>query len=96
MISKGFSENRNHWIQSKFYQQRTYHSRNTEEQQPDVGKEFDHQSIFLWLRMWGRKNRETIETELKKVFDKSEIIVKEDLMAAAYAAYKGTLQLCVF
>ncbi|AZB24688.1 MULTISPECIES: BadF/BadG/BcrA/BcrD ATPase family protein [Chryseobacterium] len=35
------------------------------------------------------KNRETIETELKKVFDKSEIIVKEDLMAAAYAAYKG-------
>lgn len=35
------------------------------------------------------KNRETIETELKKVFDKAEIIVKEDLMAAAYAAYKG-------
>ncbi|MCS4305378.1 BadF/BadG/BcrA/BcrD ATPase family protein [Chryseobacterium sp. BIGb0232] len=35
------------------------------------------------------KNRETIEIELKKVFDKAEIIVKEDLMAAAYAAYKG-------
>lgn len=35
------------------------------------------------------KNRQTIETELKKVFHKAEIIVKEDLMAAAYAAYKG-------
>lgn len=35
------------------------------------------------------KNRETMETELKKVFHKAEIIVKEDLMAAAYAAYKG-------
>ncbi|MGE8554399.1 BadF/BadG/BcrA/BcrD ATPase family protein [Chryseobacterium jejuense] len=35
------------------------------------------------------KNRKTIEAELKKVFDKSEIVVKEDLMAAAYAAYKG-------
>ncbi|MDM1557379.1 ATPase [Chryseobacterium indologenes] len=35
------------------------------------------------------KNREIIETELKKVFNKAEIIVKEDLMAAAYAAYKG-------
>lgn len=35
------------------------------------------------------KNRQTIETELRKVFDKAEIIVKEDLMAAAYAAYKG-------
>ncbi|MEJ5105380.1 BadF/BadG/BcrA/BcrD ATPase family protein [Chryseobacterium sp. MYb328] len=35
------------------------------------------------------KNRETIEVELKKIFDKAEIIVKEDLMAAAYAAYKG-------
>ncbi|WP_347217179.1 BadF/BadG/BcrA/BcrD ATPase family protein [Chryseobacterium sp.] len=35
------------------------------------------------------KNRETIEAELKKVFDKAKIIVKEDLMAAAYAAYKG-------
>ncbi|WP_160139210.1 BadF/BadG/BcrA/BcrD ATPase family protein [Chryseobacterium sp. c4a] len=35
------------------------------------------------------KNRETIEVELKKVFGKAEIIVKEDLMAAAYAAYKG-------
>ncbi len=35
------------------------------------------------------KNRETIEAELKKVFDKAEIIVKEDLMAAAYAAYQG-------
>lgn len=36
-----------------------------------------------------KKNCETIEAELKKVFDKAEIIVKEDLMAAAYAAYKG-------
>lgn len=35
------------------------------------------------------KNRETIEEELKKVFGKAEIIVKEDLMAAAYAAYSG-------
>lgn len=35
------------------------------------------------------KNRQTIETELRKVFDKAEVIVKEDLMAAAYAAYKG-------
>ncbi|AZB08799.1 ATPase [Chryseobacterium sp. G0162] len=35
------------------------------------------------------KNREIIEAELKKVFSKAEIIVKEDLMAAAYAAYKG-------
>lgn len=35
------------------------------------------------------KNREIIEAELKKVFNKAEIIVKEDLMAAAYAAYKG-------
>lgn len=35
------------------------------------------------------KNREIIEAEIKKVFGKAEIIVKEDLMAAAYAAYKG-------
>ena len=35
------------------------------------------------------KNRQTIESELRKVFDKAEVIVKEDLMAAAYAAYKG-------
>ncbi|WP_333597928.1 BadF/BadG/BcrA/BcrD ATPase family protein [Chryseobacterium flavum] len=36
-----------------------------------------------------QKNCETIENELKKVFGKAEIIVKEDLMAAAYAAYSG-------
>lgn len=36
-----------------------------------------------------KKNCETIEAELKKVFVKAEIIVKEDLMAAAYAAYSG-------
>ncbi|MFP3834888.1 ATPase [Chryseobacterium sp. SIMBA_028] len=36
-----------------------------------------------------KKNCETIEEELKKVFGKAEIIVKEDLMAAAYAAYSG-------
>lgn len=35
------------------------------------------------------KNREIIEAEIKKVFGKAEIVVKEDLMAAAYAAYKG-------
>ena len=36
-----------------------------------------------------KKNCETIEEELTKVFGKAEIIVKEDLMAAAYAAYSG-------
>ena len=36
-----------------------------------------------------KKNCETIEEELKKVFLKAEFIVKEDLMAAAYAAYSG-------
>lgn len=36
-----------------------------------------------------KKNCETIEEELKKIFTKAEIIVKEDLMAAAYAAYSG-------
>lgn len=36
-----------------------------------------------------KKNCETIEEELLKVFGKAEVIVKEDLMAAAYAAYNG-------
>ncbi|MCT2408171.1 ATPase [Chryseobacterium antibioticum] len=36
-----------------------------------------------------KKNCETIEEELKKIFTKAEIVVKEDLMAAAYAAYGG-------
>ncbi|PKF72455.1 BadF/BadG/BcrA/BcrD ATPase family protein [Chryseobacterium sp. PMSZPI] len=36
-----------------------------------------------------KKNCEIIEEELNKVFEKAEIIVKEDLMAAAYAAYSG-------
>lgn len=36
-----------------------------------------------------KKNCETIEEELKKIFTKAEITVKEDLMAAAYAAYNG-------
>lgn len=36
-----------------------------------------------------KKNCETIQEELIKVFTKAEIIVKEDLMAAAYAAYSG-------
>ncbi len=39
--------------------------------------------------MWCEKNCETIKEEVKKVFGKAEIIVKEDLMAAAYAAYSG-------
>ncbi|AZA47194.1 ATPase [Chryseobacterium carnipullorum] len=36
-----------------------------------------------------KKNCETIEEELKKIFTKAEVVVKEDLMAAAYAAYGG-------
>ncbi|MCT2562835.1 BadF/BadG/BcrA/BcrD ATPase family protein [Chryseobacterium herbae] len=36
-----------------------------------------------------KKNCETIEEELKKVFTKAEIVVREDLVAAAYAAYSG-------
>lgn len=36
-----------------------------------------------------KKNCETIQEELVKIFTKAEIIVKEDLMAAAYAAYSG-------
>jgi len=36
-----------------------------------------------------KKNCETIEEELKKVFTKAESVVREDLMAAAYAAYNG-------
>ncbi|KMQ66000.1 ATPase [Chryseobacterium angstadtii] len=36
-----------------------------------------------------KKNCETIEEELKKVFTKAEAVVREDLMAAAYAAYSG-------
>lgn len=35
------------------------------------------------------KNRETIEEEVGKVFINANIVVKEDLMAAAYAAYNG-------
>ncbi|MCU7615552.1 ATPase [Chryseobacterium sp. GMJ5] len=35
------------------------------------------------------KNRERIEEEVGKVFNNASIIVKEDLMAAAYAAYNG-------
>jgi len=35
------------------------------------------------------KNREIIEEEVGKVFNNASIIVKEDLMAAAYAAYNG-------
>lgn len=36
-----------------------------------------------------QKNCETIEEELSKVFANASITVKEDLMAAAYAAYDG-------
>jgi N-acetylglucosamine kinase-like BadF-type ATPase len=36
-----------------------------------------------------KKNCETIEEELGRIFTKAEIVVKEDLMAAAYAAYSG-------
>ncbi|HCA06823.1 BadF/BadG/BcrA/BcrD ATPase family protein [Chryseobacterium sp.] len=36
-----------------------------------------------------KKNCETIEEELKKVFTKAEVVVREDLVAAAYAAYSG-------
>ncbi|RKS96011.1 BadF/BadG/BcrA/BcrD ATPase family protein [Chryseobacterium defluvii] len=36
-----------------------------------------------------QKNCETIEEELSKVFGNASITVKEDLMAAAYAAYNG-------
>ncbi|MGG5208700.1 BadF/BadG/BcrA/BcrD ATPase family protein [Chryseobacterium sp. MIQD13] len=36
-----------------------------------------------------QKNCETIEEELKKVFTKAETVVREDLLAAAYAAYNG-------
>lgn len=36
-----------------------------------------------------QKNRETIEEEVGKVFINATIVVKEDLMAAAYAAYNG-------
>jgi N-acetylglucosamine kinase-like BadF-type ATPase len=36
-----------------------------------------------------KKNCETIEEELKKVFTKAESVVREDLLAAAYAAYNG-------
>ncbi|GAB0156434.1 hypothetical protein CHRYSEOSP005_16990 [Chryseobacterium sp. Alg-005] len=36
-----------------------------------------------------QKNCETIEEELSKVFGNASITVKEDLMAAAYAAYDG-------
>lgn len=35
------------------------------------------------------KNRERIQEEVGKVFNNASIIVKEDLMAAAYAAYNG-------
>lgn len=36
-----------------------------------------------------KKNCETIEEELKKIFTKADMVVREDLMAAAYAAYSG-------
>jgi len=36
-----------------------------------------------------KKNCETIQNELGKVFNNAEILVKEDLTAAAYAAYDG-------
>lgn len=36
-----------------------------------------------------KKNCETIAEELSKIFTKAETVVKEDLMAAAYAAYSG-------
>ncbi|WP_292010089.1 BadF/BadG/BcrA/BcrD ATPase family protein [Chryseobacterium sp.] len=35
------------------------------------------------------ENCATIERELKKFFDKASVVVKEDLTAAAYAAYNG-------
>lgn len=35
------------------------------------------------------KNQEILRAELSKVFTKSDIIVKEDLVAAAYSAYQG-------
>lgn len=35
------------------------------------------------------KNRQTIKEEISKVFTNATVIVKEDLMAAAYAAYSG-------
>ncbi|MBL1222295.1 ATPase [Chryseobacterium sp. L7] len=36
-----------------------------------------------------KKNCETIEEELRKIFTKADMVVREDLMAAAYAAYSG-------
>lgn len=36
------------------------------------------------------KNCEIIEQELSKVFTKAQFVVKEDLTAAAYSAYRGT------
>lgn len=37
-----------------------------------------------------QQNRDTIANELKRVFTNAKITVKEDLAAAAYAAYNGT------
>lgn len=36
------------------------------------------------------KNQDILKTELQKVFCNAKITVKEDLMAAVYAAYRGT------
>lgn len=36
------------------------------------------------------ENQEILKKELLKVFEKAEIVVKEDLVAAAYAAYQDT------
>lgn len=36
------------------------------------------------------KNKEILATELKKFFKNAEVIIEEDLTAAAYSAYQGT------
>lgn len=48
------------------------------------------ENIFFYGAGCGfAENQEILKTELSKVFNKSKITVKEDLTAAAYAAYQG-------
>lgn len=49
------------------------------------------EKIFFYGAGCGfKKNQDILSTELSKFFTKAEITVKEDLTAAAYAAYQGT------
>jgi N-acetylglucosamine kinase-like BadF-type ATPase len=44
---------------------------------------------FLWFRLWSRRELYHCTEQLQVVFTKADILVKEDLLGAAYAVYRG-------